>query len=134
MGGEPGVAEHAAPGSRRCWARTVWVGAPWPLQPASQPTVPIPPLQVAATYVEGYPNLQRTLVEAELLAGELTLAQEHQRLFGLEGKVHRLPASPRPRDAASSLLTCCRSRSACLRVRGSPRSSVLPHPLRPPAV
>lgn len=30
--------------------------------------------------------LQRALLHAMLLAGELTLAQQHARLFGLEGE------------------------------------------------
>lgn len=39
---------------------------------------------MAGQYVGEEPQLQRTLVQAMLLAGELTLAQDHMRLFGLQ--------------------------------------------------
>ena len=41
-------------------------------------------LQVAGQYVGEDGQLQRTLVQAMLLAGELSLAQEHMALFGLQ--------------------------------------------------
>jgi hypothetical protein len=43
-------------------------------------------LQVAGQYVGEEPQLQRRLVESMLLAGELSLAQQHQELFGLSGE------------------------------------------------
>lgn len=39
---------------------------------------------VAATYVGEDAALRRRLLEAMLLAGELTLAEQHQELFGLQ--------------------------------------------------
>ena len=41
---------------------------------------------MAGQYVGADPQLQRTLLEAMLVAGELSLAQQHQQLFGLEGQ------------------------------------------------
>ncbi|KAI7836357.1 hypothetical protein COHA_009779 [Chlorella ohadii] len=46
---------------------------------------------VAGQYVGEEPQLQRTLVQAMLLAGELTLAQDHMRLFGLQDEFQISP-------------------------------------------
>lgn len=44
------------------------------------------PWQVAAQYVGDDRQLQRTLVQSLLLAGELSLAEQQLRLFGLQAR------------------------------------------------